>query len=178
MSNASASVPKKLMAGVILVFIAGLFPFLVAWYQYAMFFVSIAHPTEPWRASGFAPVCFTLDDLGRSCEHIPACAGGQIQDADDAPWQRCEVANQFVLAQHIEFANVINSGLMVLVISVFGLRHREKWAWWTLLIIFLWVGLNDAIALINDHQWPVPLVAEVFGLGGLALAWPFVFKKG
>lgn len=177
MSNATTSVPRKLMIGVVLAFIAGLFPFLVSSYQYAMFLVSKANPSEPWRASGFAPVCFSLDDLGQSCEHIPACAGGRPQDAADADWQTCEVADQFVLAQHIEFANVINSGLMILIISVFGLRRREKWAWWTLLFIFLWVGLNDAIALIDDHQRPVPLIAEVFGLGGLALAWPFVFKK-
>lgn len=171
MSHGSQSIPRQLMIGVALAFIAGLFPFLVAWYQYVMLFVSKAEPSQPWRASGFAPVCFSLDDLGESCESIPDCK------TDDTRWQSCEVAGQFVLAQHIEFANVINSGLMILIIAVFGLRRREKWAWWTLLIIYLWVGLNDAIALLDDHQRPVPLVAEVFGLGGLALAWPYVFKK-
>lgn len=156
MSNARRQIPARLEWGSRLTFVTGLLPFLVALVMYVLFFVSLENPSQPWRASGFQKVEFSLDDI-RACNE--------------------QIADLFVLSQHIEFANVINTGFLILMISACALRRGERWAWWALLIIFLWVGLNDAIALLRDNQRPIPLIGEVIGLVGLWIAKPEVFRK-
>ncbi|HEV8239967.1 MAG TPA: hypothetical protein VGS57_11415 [Thermoanaerobaculia bacterium] len=151
-----SSLPRGLQIGSLLTLIAGLFVFSVAAHDYVNFYVGLTHPSEPWRSSGFAPSNYSLDD---------------IRAFDPS------VADDFVKAQHIEFANVINTGALVTVITVFGLRRFQKWAWYTLLAIFLWVGLNDAVALLQEHQVPLPLIPEVIGLSGLFIARSSIFGR-
>lgn len=156
MSDVRPEIPARLEWGWRLTFLTGLLPFLVALAMYVLFFLSLNNPSEPWRASGFATVQFSLDD-------IRACNEG--------------IADLFVLSQNIQFANVMNTGFLILVISFFGLRRGERWAWWTLLIVLLWVGLNDSMALVRDGQTPISLIGIAVGLFGLGLARPVIFAR-
>lgn len=154
--NGSA-LPKGLRIGSLLTLFTGLFVFAVALYFFANFYSGLAHPSEPWRSGQFTPVAYTLDDI-EACDTT--------------------VATDFVLAQHIEFANVMNTGFVVVLITIYGLRRRQKWGWYALLAIFLWVGLNDAIALLRGNQPLVPLIPEVIGLTGLFIARRSIFGGG
>lgn len=154
--NGSA-LPKGLQIGSWLTIITGLFVFSVATYFFVMFYVGLAHPSEPWRSGQFTPSPYSLDDV----------------EAYNAT-----LADDFVIAQHIELANVMNTGAMVVLITIFGLRRSQKWAWYVLLGIFLWVGLNDALALLRGHQPLVPLIPEIIGLTGLFIARKSIFGGG
>ena len=151
--NAS-TLPRGLRIGSLLTLLTGVFVFGVALYFFVNFYIGLANPSEPWWSGQFTPVSYSLDDI-EACDTT--------------------VATDFVLAKHIEFANVMNTGFVVALITIFGLWRRQKWAWYALLAIFLWVGLNDAIALLRGHQPLVPLIPEVIGLTGLFIARRAIF---
>jgi hypothetical protein len=126
-----------------------------------MFFAYVrseANPGRPWLAGQFppGPASFTLDEIRAFSD---------------------DVATAFVTAQHIELVNVMNSGVLVVILALYGLRSRQKWSWWALLFTALWPGLNDAAALIAAHDPPVALVGEAVTLAGLWLARSAVFAK-
>jgi hypothetical protein len=154
--NAS-TLPAGLRIGSWLTLLTGVFVFGVALYFFVNFFLGLANPSEPWRSGQFTPVTYTLDDI-EACDTT--------------------VATDFVLAQHIELANVMNTGFAVVLITIFGLRRGQRWGWFALLAIFLWVGLNDAIALLRGNQPLVPLIPEVIGLTGLFIARRSIFGGG
>jgi hypothetical protein len=147
---------RRLKIGTTLTVIAGTIVFLVATYFYVQFWIGYTHPSEPWRSGQFTPVTYTLADI----------------EAFDST-----VAKDFVLANHIEFANVMNSGFGIVVMTIFGLRRRQKWAWYAILATALWAGLNDAIALYQAQQPLVPLIGEAFILVGLFIARPAIFQE-
>jgi len=147
--------PKGVQIGSLLTLLTGLFVFVVAVYFFVNFYIGLTNPSEPWRSGQFTPVSYSLDDL----------------KAYDAT-----IATDFILAQHIEFANVMNTGFAIVLITIFGLRRRQKWSWYMLLAIFLWVGLNDAIALLHAQQPLIPLIPEVIGLTGLFIARRSIFS--
>lgn len=146
---------KRISLGWKLTFLSGLFPVIVATIIFARLMWSVEHPSGPWLAGGFTASDYTLDSIRQFDEVL---------------------ARDLIMAQHMELANIINTGFMVLIISFFGLRRRQCWAWFTLLAIFLWVGLNDGMAFIKANQRPVPLLAEIIGLAGLAISWRPIFK--
>jgi hypothetical protein len=41
--------------------------------------------------------------------------------------------------------NIVAAAVAVSVVSVFGLRTGQRWAWWFLAFCLIWVGLHDAI---------------------------------
>jgi hypothetical protein len=145
---------RRLKIGSALTFLTGLFVFLVASYLYVQFWIGTAHPSEPWRSGQFTPVTYTLDDI-RAFNPV--------------------VATDFVLAQHIQLANVMNSGFGIAVMTIFGLRRRQKWAWYAILATALWAGLNDAVALHTAQQPVLPVLGEVLCIVGLLIARPAVF---
>src|SRR5262249_45417851 len=42
--------------------------------------------------------------------------------------------------------NIVAAAVAVSVVSMFGLRSGQRWAWWFLAFCLTWVGLHDAIA--------------------------------
>jgi hypothetical protein len=164
----NSTLPTGLRIGSLLTTFSGLFVFSVATYLFVMFLVgTYADPSGPWRAGGFfCKSPYSLDNVTTCSNQYPinppaTCTSTMAQD--------------FVLGQHIQYANVMNTGAVVAVISIFGLRRRQKWAWYTVLAIFLWVGLNDALALHEGGQKMAPLIPLVIGLIGLALSWKPIF---
>ncbi len=147
---------KRLKIGSALTFLTGLFVFLVASYLYVQFWIGYTHPSEPWRSGQLTPVTYTLNDI-RAFNPV--------------------VATDFVLAQHVQLANVMNSGFGIAVMTVFGLRRRQKWAWYAILATALWAGLNDAVALSQAQQPLLPVFGEVLCIVGLFIARPAVFGE-
>jgi hypothetical protein len=157
-----STLPTGLRIGSLLTTITGLFVFSVSTYMLVMFYVGQQNPSQLWRAGGFCTSPYSLDNVTTCSNQYPSTTCSTM-------------AQNFVLGQHIEFANVMNTGAVVALISIVGLRRRQRWAWWALLAIFLWVGLNDALALYNAEQPMVPLIPGFIGIVGLALAWKPIF---
>ena len=88
-----------------------------------------------------------------------------------------EIAVDFLLDGLIEFTNVVNGAFLVLMLAAFGLRRFQKWAWYALLVVFLWVGFNDTLALLTAKQFPIPILVELTGLVGLFIARPAIFQR-
>lgn len=151
--------PKSLRYGSLVVALGGVVPFLASTALFLAFLKGKANPSQPWLSGQFppGPAAYTLDMIRAF---------------------RTDVATDFVTAQHIELANVMTSGVLVVVLALCGLRRYQKWSWYALLFIALWPGLNDAWALIAAHQPPIPLLGELVVLIGLFMARPAVFAKG
>jgi hypothetical protein len=155
--SASSELPKGLRLGSTLTFLGGLFVFSVGTWFFVQFLIGQAHPAEPWPAGQFTPAPYSLDD-------IAAC--------------NPTLADDFVLAQHIQFVNVMNTGFVIMLLSIFGLRRYLRWSWYSILATALWVGLNDALALFQGHQPLVPLIPAAIVLVGLILTHGPVFSDG
>jgi len=137
-----------------------------------MFLYSSAHPNECWRAASVQPSTFSLN--GISAGQIAACQAG-AGPAAETPAQT--LATAWKLAQHMEFANIMNTGMCIVMISIFALRRYQKWGWMVILASYLWVGLNDAIALYNAEQPLFPLAAFIIGTTGLIICYPSIFNS-
>ena len=48
--------------------------------------------------------------------------------------------------------NIVAAAVAVSVVSVFGLRTGQRWAWWFLAFCLTWVGLHDAITARSVHR--------------------------
>jgi hypothetical protein len=147
----STALPKNLKIGSIIVILAGFVPLTVSTVLFLAFVSSSRHPGDPWLSGQFPP-----GPANYSLNAIKAF--------------NPSLAIDFMTAQHIELVNVMNSGLSILLLAIFGLRRYQKWAWWAILGTSLWAGMNDTIALFIAHDPPAPLVGEIFCLVGLALA--------
>ena len=152
--------PTGLRIGSIVVALGGLVPFLVSTVMFVAYVKSEANPAQPWLSGQFPPgpgaAPFTLASI-RAFNAV--------------------VATAFVTAQHIELVNVMNSGVLVVVLAWFGLRRSQKWAWYALLFTALWPGLNDAAAMVAAHNPPAAFVGEIMTLIGLFASRSAVFSN-
>jgi hypothetical protein len=146
---------RALSIGSTLTSIAGLFPLAVSLYLLLNLASSVGNPEAPFSGDQLTgPSPYSLDEIAA---------------------MNPTLAVNHVLGLHVGYVNVANTGAVVLVLSFFGLRRGARWAWFTLLAVFLWVGVNDAIAFHRASQPPLPLVAETFGLLGLGFAYRPIF---
>jgi len=88
-----------------------------------------------------------------------------------------EMAALWLLTVHICGVNLLMSGAGAACLAFIPLREGKTWAWVLLLALFLWVGGNDAAALIRYRMAvgsgvPFTLVPLAVGLAGLALSRP------
>ncbi|MCP3959328.1 MAG: hypothetical protein GY719_15865 [bacterium] len=160
MKERFSDLPRNLKIGVILAVMAGLFPGLIGLYFYFMFFHDVNNPDQIWTAGIFTDSKYTLNQL-------VDCAMGcdlEIHTAD------------FLLAMLIALTNVVNTGVLVVSLAWYGLRHRKKGAWLSLLFIFIWVPLNETLGMLHVGAPPVAFYGEVVGLTGLAFAWHAIFR--
>jgi hypothetical protein len=161
-----STLPAGLRIGSLLTLITGLFVFTVGTYLFVMFFAGLANPSAPWRSGGFACQSpYSLDNVATCSARWPPGPGTCTSSlVDDYPF-----------SQHVEYANLMTTGAVIAMISIFGLRRRQRWAWLMLLAIFLWVGLNDALAHYRARRPMVPLIPVTIGVTGLFLARKSIF---
>jgi hypothetical protein len=152
-----SSLPKGLHYGSLLVALGGLVPFLTSTVVFVAFLKSEANPGQPWLSGQLppGPASYTLNGIR-----------GFSPD----------VATAFVLAQHMELVNIMNTGVLVVVLALYGLRRYQKWSWYALLFTALWPGLNDAFALVAAHEPPIAFLGEILALIGLFAARPAIFS--
>jgi hypothetical protein len=80
----------------------------------------------------------------------------------------------WLLNFHLCGANLAMSGVTILVVSSFALREGKRWAWFFLWGLILWVGGNDAVALVHYHMTvgsgaPYAVIPLTIGSAGLIL---------
>ncbi len=89
------------------------------------------------------------------------------------------------LAAYFELVGSVNvtaAAVYVWITCWFGLRRRERWAWWALAFSLLWVGGNDRFAaarytIVTGIPFVVaPLTFCVLMAAGLGLTYCGVFR--
>lgn len=81
----------------------------------------------------------------------------------------------WLLNLHLLGANLAMSGATMSAVAWFALREGKRWAWAFLWVLLLWVGGNDAVALIRyritvGSGLPYALIPVTIGAMGLILA--------
>ena len=110
-----------------LVFAAGCIPALVGSSMLVLgLWSATLGRTDPWMAP-VGPQSFSAAGLERDAPGLFAA---------------------WLLTVHLCGANLAASGATISVIARFALREGKPWAWVYLWILILWVGLNDAVALL------------------------------
>jgi hypothetical protein len=89
----------------------------------------------------------------------------------------------FRLVGSVGAVNVVAAAVYAMLVSVVGLRHRRRWAWFALLFSLVWVGLNDAAAATRfSLATGVPILVApwtfvVLMTAGLGLSAATVFRR-
>ncbi len=81
---------------------------------------------------------------------------------------------QFNFMEHIAFTNLIATGLTICLLVYFELDKKKLWVILYLLFMLIWVGGNDAYALVRNYfygtgAFPIALFPSAIGLVALAL---------
>jgi hypothetical protein len=167
MGNSTNDIPKGLKIGSRLVFIAGLFPLMAATYLFVTFVWSVSHPDNLWIPSGFKVAPYTLNQVKAVPDN--AVPGQTVPDFGPA------LGSNIVDVTWMGSVNGMISGVSIVVLAIFGLRKRLKFAWYQVLFIALWGAGNDTISTIVSGQFPVPIFPLVLGLTGLWICRPYIF---
>lgn len=125
--------------------------------MYFFVFFSVLHPNGPWRAAEFGPSPYTVNDIRA------------------VPEFGTTLATNLFAATYGYGTNSIVLALSIMIATVFGLRRRQKWAWYTLLGLYLWGGGNDAVGAIISNIPPIPLIPLTLGITGLLFARSSIF---
>jgi hypothetical protein len=156
MKARAKSIPRGLKIGSALVIISGLFPISLAARNFVLYIVSVANPDKPWKARNYFPDAYTLNDIRAFNERL---------------------ALDFELATHVELSNLLTTGVMIVLIGIFGIRRGEKWAWYLMVFIGVWAGFNDLIAMIHAEVFPLAAIPDGLGLIGLLIASRATFNS-
>jgi hypothetical protein len=107
-----------------LTFLAGFVPFFAGLLTFLATWVGIVRAGSAWWV-GTGSLDFSYASLSR--------AGSDAQ-----AWVE--------LTGSVGGVNIAAAAVAVSVVSMFGLRSGQRWAWWFLAFCLIWVGLHDAIA--------------------------------
>jgi hypothetical protein len=118
---------------------------------------SYAHPDEPWRAS-MPPGSMASFSL----------AGVRAYNA--------QLADEVVTAKYVEYSNLFAVGVIIMALAQFGLKQRQRWSFWLLVVTILLVGWNDGVTALVFDQVPVAFVPASLATLGLLIARPEIFK--
>ena len=138
--------------GARLLTLSGLPPLFVSTVSYALFMRSRLASTGPWQTL-LGPLDFTLGDIRHS---------------------RPQVAAMLLLSNHVGWANLVTSGILLVMLSWFGVQKRLAWCWIAVLFVHLWTGANDLLASLDfgaatGKYLPLPVVPMSLGAIGLSL---------
>jgi hypothetical protein len=146
--------------GWILSTVAGMIPLAVGLANYFYFILSMSDSHSPWQTP--------LGRLGFSLQQLRAF--------------RSDLAANWVLVNQVGWANLVMSGITVVVASWAGIRRRSRWSWFLVLFGMLWVGANDLNATLilgteMGRNVAMPLIPMTLGVAGLALSARGVFSS-
>jgi hypothetical protein len=124
-STAAAGIPgwKLMFAAGFVPLTAGLITLLTTW-------LGAARPNSLWW-TGVGSLDFSYSGLARAGSDAPA-------------WVQ--------LTGSVGGVNIVAGAVAVIVVARFGLRSRQRWAWWFLAFCSLWVGLHDATLATRFFQ--------------------------
>ena len=106
-----------------LTFIAGFVPLVAGLLVLLVTWVGIVRAGSAWWV-GLGSLDFSYASLSKA-------------GADASAWVE--------LIGSVGGVNIVAAAVAVSVVSVFGLRTGQRWAWWFLAFCLIWVGLHDAI---------------------------------
>jgi hypothetical protein len=151
MTESKRNLPKRLVWGSWCIVAAGFVPFLLSISMLIAVFVGRANPDKSWLAGEPLPHSdsYTLNDI-KKCNQ--------------------DLAVDLFAAQHVQYANLFNTGVVAMALGYFGLRRYQRWAWYLLVFVVLWPATNDLIALLISGGTPTPFLPDTFGILGLVLS--------
>ena len=146
--------------GWILCVCAGVIPLFVGLANYVSFILSMADSSDPWRTP-FGRTGFSLQDVRTF---------------------RSDLAAAWVLLNQVGWANLVMTGVTMIVASWAGIRHRFRWGWLLVMFATVWVGANDVSAALivgieTGRAAAVPFAPMTLATSGLALSAGGVFSK-
>lgn len=158
MTGTDRALPKRLYWGSWCIVAAGSVPVLVSVSMYIAVFVGAANPNKPWLVGQLLPHAdsYTLNDVKKFNRDLGV---------------------DLFAAQHVEFANLLHTGIVTMVFGYFGLRRYQKWAWYTLIFTMLWPGGNDLVALLISVRPALPLLPATLVIAGLVLTRGPIFNQ-
>lgn len=93
-------------------------------------------------------------------------------------------AGAFVtLLAYVGGINIVSAAVAVILISIFGLRYGQKWAWWYLAFSLVWVGFHDVYGATKFFfatgapMFIMPIGFCILMLVGLIKTRPLVFSN-
>jgi hypothetical protein len=152
----SEDVSTRLRWGANVTAVAGAIPCLFGLVTIAFLWWSHAHPDEPWRA-GMPPgsrASFSLADV-RACN--------------------AQLADEVVSAKYVQYSSLFAVGIVIMALAQFGLKQRQRWSFWLLMVTILLVGWNDGVTTLVFDQAPIPFVPAGLATLGLLIARPEIF---
>lgn len=158
MTGTDRALPGRLYWGSWCIVAAGSVPFLLSVAMYIAVFVGAANPSKPWLAGEPLPHAdsYTLDEV-KKFNH--------------------DLGVDLFAAQHVQYANLLHTGIIAMVLSYFGLRRYQKWAWYMLIFTVLWPATNDLIALLISGGTALPFLPDSLGITGLLLTRGPIFNQ-
>jgi hypothetical protein len=146
--------------GWLLCMVGGLIPFTVGSVNYFFFMRSLEDPHDYWQTP-FGPLYFSLQEVRRF---------------------RVDLGATWTMLNQVAWANVVMTGITMMVASWIGIRNRERWGWFMVLLAIAWVGANDLTATMRvgrelGDTVALPVAPMCFALPGLALTAREVFSS-
>ncbi len=149
---------KRLTLGAWVTFTAGIIPFIFGLVTLFFTWTSYLNPDAPFLAMmpPGSDASFTLNEVRQF---------------------NASLADELVTSKHVHYSILMAVGILIMTLSVFGLRQRLKWSWFVLVITILLVGWNDAVTALSFGNLPVPLVPAMLATIGLVLARKPIFSR-
>lgn len=170
-----------LKIGVVLIVLSGVFPFLLGSVMYIRYQLSYYRPDHPWGALvSLKAVPYSLNDIRNipdnaiNGKNIAVVSNNQILVGENISGFGKAIADDLITITQSGIVNIMNSGVMIILIAIVGVRERQVWALFLLIIIACWTGANSADAILRGQGsllavWPV-----IIGLIGLLLTAPAI----
>ena len=148
---------RRLRLGANLTIAAGAMPFFVGLTTLGFLWLSYAHPDDSWRAS--------MPPGSRSSFSL---SGIRAFNND--------LGQEIVAAKHVHYSILIAVGIIIMALAQFGLKQKQRWSWYLLIVTIILVGWNDGFTTLFFGQPPVPFVPAGLATIGLFLARSEIFR--
>ena len=158
MTDSTSRMPGRLYWGSWCIVAAGSVPFLLSVSMLIAIFIGATNPAKPWLA-------------GEPLPHADSYSLNEVTKFNP------DLGIDLVAAQHVQYANLLHTGVVAMVLGYVGLRRYQKWVWYMLLFVVLWPATNDLVALLRSGGVPTPFIPDTLGILGLVLTRGPIFNR-